>query len=214
MSKKNTLVSFIVLLTINVYSQDILFLGNSIFSYNDVPEKLDTLCQSHSLDCNIVDACKDGYLLSNHFEDSTSLKIITETDWDYVVVTGYNTIMRSGGTHHLEKLLDTLNCDIVLVQPISGYIPKKFRKRQLVKFRDMINTYSEDLKRSLKVNVGDYIDCYLDINPAVEFLEDGIHPNDFGASLIAYGVFSKIFPKAFSICQKQKDSIINNECTF
>lgn len=192
--RKYFFVSCFLLITMaNLNSQNILFLGNSIFSCKDVPEKLEEFCRQDSLNFKITDACKDGYLLSNHLKDSTSIKIVQSQSWDYIVVTGFDTSMEAGGTGQLSEYIDTSITRIVLVQPISEYIPKKFRKRQLAKFRTMMDAFASHLKNPIIVNAGEYVDCHLDAKPDELFFEDGVHPNDLGATVMAYGIYRKLF---------------------
>ncbi len=66
----------------------ILFLGSSYFGSHDVDQQFQELALAAGKDVEIHSRIRGGYLLPNHLDDTTSLRIINEQPWDYVLLQG------------------------------------------------------------------------------------------------------------------------------
>jgi len=67
----------------------ILFLGNGLISFNNIPQVFEKLSESGGYELEVDMVAKDSYALSFHnglLGDSTALKKINEQTWNYVVL--------------------------------------------------------------------------------------------------------------------------------
>lgn len=78
-----------LLMTVHVTAQDhkhVLFLGNSYTFSNDLPEMLSTLALSAGDTVTHASNTPGGYTFSGHTTNATSLSLIEQVGWDYVVL--------------------------------------------------------------------------------------------------------------------------------
>jgi PKD repeat protein len=70
-------------------SQDtlnVLFIGNSYTSFNNLPLLVQNLSTSAGKTLNIDSNVPGGYLISSHLNDETTLSKISQGNWDYVIL--------------------------------------------------------------------------------------------------------------------------------
>jgi PKD repeat protein len=70
-------------------SQDtlnVLFIGNSYTSFNNLPLLVQNLSTSAGKTLNIDSNMPGGYLISSHLNDATTLSKISQGNWDYVIL--------------------------------------------------------------------------------------------------------------------------------
>ena len=64
----------------------ILFIGNSYTFYNDLPRIFSQLMASGGYQVDVGQATQGGWSLSNHRNSSATTKVITNGEWDFVVL--------------------------------------------------------------------------------------------------------------------------------
>jgi hypothetical protein len=82
-----TLLVSLFLLTA-VYAQDktVLFVGNSYMFTNDLPSVVDAIANSNGVAFNYQESTLPSYTLELHTENSTTMDLIAEGIWDYVLI--------------------------------------------------------------------------------------------------------------------------------
>ncbi len=84
-----TLTVFCLFLSLNSLSAreiSVLFLGNSLTYFYNVPEQVRFMGQNEGIDIQIRHNLLPAYNLNQHLENQMSRKLLEEEDWDYVVL--------------------------------------------------------------------------------------------------------------------------------
>ena len=84
-----TIITLLLLITNNIKAQgdvNILFLGNSYTAVNNLPQLVAKIAESNGKNVYFASSTPGGHLLLQHAENSTSLNLIKEGNWDYVVL--------------------------------------------------------------------------------------------------------------------------------
>lgn len=84
-----TIITMLLLITNNIKAQgdvNILFLGNSYTAVNNLPQLVAKIAESNGKNVYYASSTPGGHLLLQHAENSTSLNLIKEGNWDYVVL--------------------------------------------------------------------------------------------------------------------------------
>jgi hypothetical protein len=88
--KKSILSIILLFVSIGTFvAQDtlnVLFIGNSYTSYNNLPLLVKNLSTSAGKTLNIDSNMPGGYLISSHLNDATTLSKISQGNWDYVIL--------------------------------------------------------------------------------------------------------------------------------
>lgn len=72
---------------------EILFIGSSYFTFNNLPELFQNLAHSANREVTIGTALKNGIYLSDHVTRPETITKINERDWDFVVLQGVGSLM-------------------------------------------------------------------------------------------------------------------------
>ena len=89
MKTKLTLLLLAVILMNKLCAQDtlnVLFLGNSYTSYNNLPQLVQSLSSSAGKTLNIDSNMPGGFSLSGHANDAITFSKISQGNWDYVIL--------------------------------------------------------------------------------------------------------------------------------
>ena len=66
--------------------KNVLFVGNSLTYYNEMPKTLQSIIDDQDVRMNVQQITFPGYFLSQHLKDSLTISRINSQDWDYVVL--------------------------------------------------------------------------------------------------------------------------------
>lgn len=85
--RKRTIL-LIVLLSIGYYinAQKILFLGNSLTYYNELPKILEYIAKECKVELDTESLCHPNYALIDHLDDGIFQKKIAKENYDYIIV--------------------------------------------------------------------------------------------------------------------------------
>jgi len=202
--KKLYIPIFLLIISLcEINAQKVLFMGNSIFYLYNVPSKFDSISNSCGKNIKSIDISKGGYSIKYHLSDSTSLRILKSCKWDYIILLGFNSSRPFWGIEDIEKKYKKYYNKLVVIEPYSSFIPKSFRKPEIVELKNKVKKICDKFNSSvILVPFGEILDCILDQDPNFEFSEDFIHLNNISSYLLAKSIYKELFvenSKSFKI---------------
>ncbi len=195
-----------------------LFLGNSYTNYNNFPKLVSDIASSLG-DSLIYDSnTPGGYTLQGHSTNATSLKKITERDWDYVVLQeqsqrpSFPPSQVQSDVYPYAEILDSLihendSCSQTLFYMTWG---RKYGDQNNCQFYQPLCTY-EGMQKRLRDS---YLQMAIDNNASVApvgmafkasiqndsnlnlYTTDNSHPSPAGSYLAACVFYSSMFHKS------------------
>jgi len=171
---------------------NVLFIGNSITLYNDLPDLFERISNSNDKKVNSVNAAIGGTLLEEHLEIDITLEPFNQYNWDIVVlqltgnefgiIDSYSTILA------WDKLIHEQNecCQTILFIPwsLNGFHTNTIRN-QAIDYANNINAKlipAGPVWRDIERDTTGYI-----------FYQDIIHPTLTGSYIAACATYCSIF---------------------
>ncbi|MEZ5056932.1 MAG: hypothetical protein R2879_07810 [Saprospiraceae bacterium] len=165
-------------------AQNILFIGNSIFTDKQIPDKVQEYFRGTEI--LVDDISQDGFSLKWHFKTEKSLDALQSEIYGIWIVLGLDYKQELQWMKKLDSLRGHRNIKILILQPYSSYYPKAFRKPEIQKFKEVYNPLVKQFNSVHLIRFGEILDCYLDEFPGSELFYDNIHLNDETADILLF----------------------------
>lgn len=194
--------SFLVLIfvTFHVCGQkkiNVLFLGNSLTYYNNLPELMKQIAASDSVEMSYRALCFPNYALIDHWNDGQAQKEIQSGKYNFVIVQQGPSSQQEGRTYLLEWGIkfDSL-CDKHRAKLVSYMVwPSKDRSHD---FQGVFNSYKllADSAKAIFAPAGQAWQVLWESSPEFKlYSEDNFHPNSRGSLLAALVIYGSIMKK-------------------
>ncbi|HKR66761.1 MAG TPA: SGNH/GDSL hydrolase family protein [Thermoanaerobaculia bacterium] len=170
----------------------ILFLGNSLTYYNEIPKMTERIAAREKRPLRVDAVTRSGITLEQLWNETTALEKIWTQHWDYVVVQG-----GAGAAHPLYNAAafnDYLARFATEIRK-SGATPLYYLVwRPEGDINEFIAASLASAKR-VNMRVVPVAVAWREVSARHRLDQDGLHPNSFGAYLVACNVYSTIYDK-------------------
>ena len=183
---------------------NILFIGNSYTFMNDLPGIFAELAELGGQQVNVGMFAKPGYSLLDHAQDAELKQVITDQDWDIVIIQEksdlpvLNRDLMVQGLQRIDDLLASRDQRIILFMPWA--YQSGFSDAGLENYQEMQNKLAEAYQltaEELQLNVapvGIAWQSALQEKPELKlWAEDGRHPTRLGSFLAANVFYAQVF---------------------
>lgn len=190
------LLSFIVQPCHAQEEKSILFVGNSLTYYNDLPKLVEELSKGSSLTVKTTCLCSPNYALEDHLNEKKLQTMVATDNYDYVIVQqgpssrqeGRDMLIRDGATLKELCLNTKTRLAFYMVWPSKTYFQS---------FNEVIQSYTlaAEKNEALLCKVGAAWKIYFEeTNDYSLYSEDGFHPSRSGSFLAAWVICAALFP--------------------
>lgn len=197
MIKKAIFFVVVLFIGLSVSAQKILFLGNSLTYYNELPKILEYIAKEHKVELETESLCRPNYALIDHLDDGIFQKKIAKGKYDYVIVQQGPSSQIEGKTMLLKDGA-TINLLCKANKSKLGYFMVWPSKRYYFTFDKVIENHQLAAKSSNAIlfSVGAVWKEYnKEKNKEILYERDGFHPSKAGSFLAALTMFHKLYPK-------------------
>jgi len=221
MSKFYKTFSLFLLLILSQYawaqndSTNVLFIGNSITYFNNMPQMFRNIANNKGKDVRIASHTPGGTGIVNHYVNPQVYSLIRSRKWDVVILQPGSS--ESAGASYpvnvtvaraqiiLDSIYKNNACTKVYLYeipygiPSSGGYPKYFQIQTMI--RDSVTKMADALKLQM-LPAGESFRAYYSLyqNQLLHGSINDIHPNAFGSYLVASTFYSGIFQDSVSNC--------------
>ncbi|MBF0253269.1 MAG: DUF4886 domain-containing protein [Candidatus Omnitrophica bacterium] len=221
--KKVILLSFLIFFVTgpinNLFAEqesgyNVLFIGNSLTSENNLPGMVEELAIARGRVLRINANTSDGCTLKKHALDQSLLKKITKGKWDFVILQEQSQItglsqesLKKDVYPYAKKLIDDIRTDNPNAQVILYMtMARKNGDQDNLDVSDELGTYEGMQKRviqsynimgqenqSIIAPIGEVWGYVRSTEPEMELYADYVHPNKTGAYLAACVLYKVMF---------------------
>ncbi len=196
----------------------VLFIGDSLTHYNDMPEIFAALCRAAGKKVTVVSHTKGGTGIAMYREDAALWKAVSDkiasTDWDIVVFQPNRNqpVMTEFFPHYPWKEYSAA-CDMVKLIKDAGAIPLQYssfgvkkgyvtreghtKKMSRADHTNLVTAYNaavSEMMGTKAVYTGATFNSVIAANPSYELYHtDGSHPSPMGSYLVASDFYTVIF---------------------
>lgn len=199
-------------------SPRILFIGNSLTSYNQLPTMFRLLCEAAGLSPELSSVTKSGYLLEKHadVQDPVGAKVykkLTEYNWDYVIMQDqrYNPmtapetsmfpaarildarIRAAGGKSVFYMTWGYETSNSFLIDGVLKQVTMEEMQRRIADSYFAIGTELDAIVSPAGLN---FMRCLENYPEITLWRPDGYHPSAEGSYLAACTLFASIFDRS------------------
>ncbi len=187
----------ILFITLSLNAQKILFVGNSLTYYNNLPKILELVAKEYGVDIKTESLCYPNYALIDHLEDGLLQQYLVKNQYDYVIIQqgpssqekGKKMLLRDGAV--IKSLCEKQKSQL-------GYFMVWPSKQYYFTFDKVIENHQLAAKstKSLLFPVGLVWKEYNELKRKESLYgPDGFHPSSAGSFLAALVIFHQIEPK-------------------
>ncbi len=187
----------ILFISINIHSQKILFVGNSLTYANGTPLILEEIGILFNKEINTKMICKPNYAIIDHLDEGIVQQEIASKKYDWVIVQQGPSSQELGkkmlieDAEKLAKLCAKYNTKL-------GYLMVWPAKRHYYTFDKVMANYTEAAtkNKAFLFPVGKYWKQYEKLpNKISLYSNDAFHPSKIGSLLTALTIFKELYPK-------------------
>ena len=216
--KKLLFVLFFLPITGFTQNYDVLFIGNSYTSYNNLPDMIQKIASGFGDTINYDQSLIGGATLNIHSTNSQTLNKISQQEWDYVVLQAQSqepsfppSQVANDVYPYAQILIDSIESNSICTEPIFFMTwGRKYGDQQNCQFYPPICTYA-GMQERLRESYLDMAyfhkaacapvgiawqesiaqDSLLDL-----YVSDGSHPSLYGSYLAACTFYAVLFKKS------------------
>ena len=168
-------------------SLNILFVGNSLTYYNNLPKLVKTEARSKGVEINTTMLAKAGYAIVDHWAEGEVQKLIKSKTFDFIVIqqgpssqqAGYDMLLNDGSKYARLCQKNSTKLVYFMVWPSITYFHT---------FNGVIENYTKASKanNAILIPVGEVWKRHIDeTNDYSYYGEDGFHPSQKGSVISA-----------------------------
>ena len=175
---------------------NLLFVGNSLSYYNDMPDIVSEIAEYYDLKVGVECLCAPGYALLDHWDDPNLERLITSGNFDYVILQQGPSSLPQGASwlrsygQMIKDLADQWGAETAFYQ-VWPSVARYFS------FEDVIRNYANAARstESILFPVGAVWKSYIEITGDESLYgADSFHPSRKGSFLAAWVIFHSIYP--------------------
>ncbi|MCO6462203.1 MAG: SGNH/GDSL hydrolase family protein [Saprospiraceae bacterium] len=175
----------------------ILFVGNSLTDYNDLPTKVARIGASHGIKIDVQKLTYANYSLGDHLADTKLQLLISNGKFNYVVIQQGPSTGNSGkaalikDTKRISRMCNKADAKLALMMVWPS-------KNNIRLFDNVIKSYSEAAEESNAIlcPVGQVWKDYIESTNSYSYYgEDGFHPSEKGSEVAADVIYNSLFGK-------------------
>lgn len=192
--------------------KEVLFIGNSITYFNQMPETFENVCNANQDSVNVTVHALGGTGIANHAVNQNVYKLFRENKWDFVIIqpgtseSAATSFPIAATTNRTKQLLDSIYnyspCAEVLLYEISNgvYGNSQSDLDSYNNSLDLIRSNMEYLADSTKLYFAPVGEAFKaswnqDLNTLLWNSTGDIHPNPLGSYFSACVFYASIFKK-------------------
>ncbi|WP_428742167.1 SGNH/GDSL hydrolase family protein [Tenacibaculum sp.] len=191
------LLYLLLLISLSVQSQNILFVGNSLTYTNDMPKMLEQIGKQNDLKIKTTSLCYPNYAIIDHINEGKLQKLLQKKQFDYVIIQqgpssqeeGKRMLINDGAT--IKALCEQYNIQL-------GYFMVWPSKHYYNTFDKVIANHEFAAKQNnaLLFPVGKIWKQYNEheSNTSSLYTSDNFHPSTAGSFLAALTIFHQLHP--------------------
>jgi hypothetical protein len=170
----------------------VLFLGNSLTYFNEIPRMTAVVASAEKRPLRVDAVTRSGVTLEQLWNDDESRKKLWTQHWDYVVLQG-----GAGAAHPLYNAESFNRYLALFAEDVrrSGAVPLLYLVARPKVDHEAFIAASFEAARRANVRVAPVGVAWREVSALRRLDQDGLHPNAFGAYLVACTVFSTIYDR-------------------